>query len=311
MRQSQKFPIFTVTFKKLSISFGLTVLLMVIITGGAGCKKRTTIEVPKGILQAKSATLDELIHIVNQLDEIQAAKASNIKAEYTSEKMEGSLIELEKYPRAPGFILLKRPDSTYLRILNPAFRKSEISLVSEGDEFRVWLHSRREFYIGKNSSRELISDELEEDPKIPIRAYHIFDAVFPKAIPLNDLVRGYAKTEEEDAHVKYYVLRVSRVDSFPRIRPLREFWIERVGMTISRQRIFDEDGRIVGDITYSDAVRIDKYTLPRKINIKRPLDGYTLELEFKDWQVNPSFREDAFRLEEPVELEGVRVIRFK
>lgn len=283
-------------------------LLIALITGGAGCKKRATIEVPNGFLQAKSATLDELIHIVNQLDEVQSAKASNIKAEYTSEKMEGSLIELEKYPKAPGFILLKRPDSTYLGIQSPAFKKREISLVSEGDEFRVWIHSKREFYIGNNSSRELISDELEKNPEIPIRACHIFEAIFPEAIPLNDLVYRYAKTEEEDANVKYYVLRVSRDDSFPRIRPLREFWIERVGMTISRQRIFDEEGRIVGDITYADAVQIGKYTLPRKINIKRSLDGYTLDLEFKDWEVNPVFREDAFRLE-PVS--GVRVIRFK
>lgn len=308
MRQNQKFPIFTVIFKKQNISFGLIVILITVITGCTGCKKRATIEVPKAILQAKSATLDELLHIVNRLDGIQALKASNIKAEYTSEKKEGSLIELEKYPKTPGFILVKRPDSLFLVLQNPVVKNREISLLSEGDEFRVWVHGRHKFYIGKNSYEELISDDLEEDTEIPIRAGHIFEAVFPKTIPLEDPDLSYSKIEEEDAHAKYYVVRVSRIGTSRQILPLREFTIERAGLTISRQRIFNEDGQVVSDITYSDTVPIDKYMLPRKINIERPLDGYTLDLEFKDWVVNPDLKDDTFRLE-PVE--GVQVIRFK
>lgn len=296
------------TFKKQNISFGLIFILITVITGCTGCKKRATIKVPQAILHARSATLDELLHIVNRLDEIKAAKASNIKVEYTSEKKEGSLIELEKYPRAPGYILLKRPDSIRLVIQNPVVKNKEISLVSEGDEFRVWIHGRHKFYIGKNSSEELISDDLEEDTEIPIRAGHIFEAIFPESIPLDDPELGYAVIEEEDAHAKYYVVRVSRIGFSRQILPLREFTIERAGLTISRQRIFNEDGQVVSDITYSNTVPIDKYMLPRKINIERPPDGYTLDLEFKDWVVNPDFKDDTFRLD-PVE--GVRVIRFK
>jgi outer membrane lipoprotein-sorting protein len=283
-------------------------ILIAAVAGWSGCKKRTTIQVPKAILQAKSATPAELLQIVNRLDGIQTLKASNIKAEYTSEKKEGSLIELEKYPKAPGYILLKRPDSLRLVIQNPVVKNKEISLVSEGDEFRVWVHGRRKFYIGKNSSEKLISEDLEEDTEIPIRAGHIFEAIFPVPIPLDDSDLGYAVIEEEDAQAKYYVLTVNSIGSFPRILSLRQFWIERAGLTISRQRIFNDDGQVVSDIHYSDPVQIDKYALPRKINIERSLDGYTLELEIKNWVVNPVFKDDTFSLE-PVE--GVKVIRFK
>ncbi len=308
MRQNQRYPLFTENIKKHAISLGLLLLLSVITTGSAGCKKKASIEIPESILQAKSATLNELLEIVNRLDEIQTARVSNLKAEYTSEKKEGSLIELEKYPKAPGYILLKRPDSTYLVIQNPVIKKREISLLSEGDEFRVWIHGRREFYIGKNSSKDLVSEELEKNPEIPIRAVHIFEAIFPRAIPMEDPDVLYTKIEEEDAHAKYYVLTLYRYESSPRIRPLREFRIERAGLTITRQRIFDDTGQIISKIAYSNPERIDKYTLPRKIHIERPLDGYTLDLEFKDWVINPVFKDTTFSLE-PVE--GVKVIRFK
>ncbi len=294
--------------KKHFISFGLLLLLTAIITGSTACKKKATIEIPKSFLQAKTANVNELIEIVNSLDEIQTARVSNLKAEYTSEKKEGNLIELEKYPKAPGYILLKRPDSTYLVIQNPVIKKREISLLSEGDEFRVWIHGKSEFYIGKNSSKELVSEELEKNPEIPIRAFHIFEAIFPRTIPLEDPDVLYTKIEEEDAHAKYYVLTVYRSESSPRIRPLREFRIERAGLTLSGQRIFNDKGQVISKISYSNPERIDKYTLPRKIHIERPLDGYTLDLEFKDWVVNPVFKDMAFNLE-PVE--GVKVIRFK
>ena len=206
-------------YNKTNISFGLAVLLIAVVTNCTGCKKRTTINVPRAILQARSATLDELLHIVNRLDGIRTLKASNIKAEYTSEKKEGSLIELEKYPRAPGYIMLKRPDSLRLVIQNPVIKKSELTLVSVGDEFRVWVHGRHKFYIGKNSSEELISDDLEEDTEIPIRAGHIFEAVFPESIPLNDPDIRFTKIEEEDAYAKYYVITVYRNGPSARILP--------------------------------------------------------------------------------------------
>ena len=54
--------------------------------------------------------------------------------------------------------------------------------------------------------------------------------------------------EEQDERAKYYVLEVFRNDHSPRLQLLREFWIERAGLTLSRQRIYDDGGHLVGDI---------------------------------------------------------------
>ena len=94
-------------------------LFAAIMTGCTSCKKKTTLKIPKAILEAKNATQDELLNIVNRFDEIQTLIARNLNAEYVSEKIESGWLELEKQPTAPGLILLKRPDFIYFVIQAP------------------------------------------------------------------------------------------------------------------------------------------------------------------------------------------------
>lgn len=285
----------------------LIVCLVAVAAGCSGCKRRTTVEIPKAILHARNATLDQLLHIVNRYEGIRTLQCG-IKAEYTSREMENDQIELEKYPKAPGHILLQRPDSTYLVIQNPVLKTREISLLSEGDEFRAFIHRKNTLFIGSNSATELVSEDQTENPKIPIRATHVFQAILPESVSIQNTDIRISKMEMQDAQSTYYVLNVYRENGPILLRPFQEFQIERVGLTVSRQRIFDEDGRIVADIAYSDVAEHGEFLLPGKIHIERPLDGYTLDLELADWRVNPVFKEDIFKLEPPP---GVQVTRFK
>jgi hypothetical protein len=272
-----------------------------------GCKKRTTVEVPRSILEAKAATQEELLKFLNRYGEIETLQAA-IKAEYTSEEKDYDQIELERYPKAPGHIFLKRPDSTFLFIQNPVLLKREISFLSVGDEFRVWIHGKSRFYIGKNSSKELVSDEMERSFKIPIRAAHLHQAILPETISLQDETLRVSKTEKEDDAGAYYILGIFRDTGTQKLVPLREFEIERVNLTVARQSIFGPEGKIEADIQYSDVREQEGFFLPGKIDIKRPLDGYNLVLELQDWRINPVIKEDVFKLDPPP---GVEVIRFK
>lgn len=306
MRQIQKLPIFTAISPKAHVFWGLVVLIAVMVSS-SGCKKQTTIEVPRAILQAKSATLDELLAIVNQYDKLQTLQDGRLKAQYTSKKKQDRLIDLVKYPKLPGLLLMKRPDSLYLVLREPALKSTLLNLSSTGDELRVWVPKRNTFYILKDSSKILISEELEEPLEIPIRASHIFEAIFPKAVSLQDPEIHISKLEDEDTYNKYYVLPVYRVGSSNILYPLREFRIERAGLTLSRQRIYDNAGHLVSEISYSEMSRIENYALPGKIHIERPLDGYALDLEFRNWKVGPDFKDGAFKLEPP---SGAKVKHF-
>lgn len=292
---------------KTPLSLLLTFSLVASVTGIFGCKRRTTVEVPASIREAKEATDDELLDFLNRYGEIETLQAA-IKAEYTSEEKDQDQIELEKYPKAPGQIFLKRPDSTFLYIQNPVLLKREISFLSIGDEFRVWIHGKSRFYIGKNSSKELISDGMEKGFRIPIRAAHLHQAILPEPIPLQDGAIRISKTEREDDASAYYILRIYRDTGTQKLLPLREFEIERAHLTVARQMIFDAGGRIEADIRYSDVRNEEGFFLPGKIHMKRPLDGYNLVLELKDWRINPGFKENIFKLDPPP---GVEVIHFK
>lgn len=292
--------------QKFRLSFILTLAAVAFTTGFFGCKRRVTVEVPRNILEAKEATQEALLDFLNRYEEIETLQAG-IKAEYTSEEKDYDQIELEKYPKAPGYIFLRRPDSTFLVVQNPVLKKREISFLSVGDEFRIWIHGKGRFYIGKNSSKELISEEMEQSFKIPIRAAHLHQAILPEGVPSGDEALRVSKTEKEDGVSAYYILRVYRDTGTQKLLPLREFEIERNQLTVSRQLIFDSEGRIEADIRYSDVRKQDRFFLPGKINMKRPIDGYNLVLELEDWRINPAIKEDTFELEPPA---GAEVIRF-
>ena len=61
-----------------------------------------------------------------------------------------------------------------------------------------------------------------------------------------------------------------------------------------------EEGQIASDILYSNMTRVEDLHLPLRIHIDRPLDGYALNLEFKDWRINrDDLPDNAFVLTPP------------
>ena len=194
----------------------------------------------------------------------------------------------------------------------PLIQSTMFNVVSVGDDFSVWYPSENKLYEGKNSARELIIDDslgTKDFTAIPIRGPHIFEAIFPQNIVL-DAPGSWVDVEElTDEQTSYYVLSVLKEGQRPRIHTIRKIWIERAGMTIARQQIFEED-QAVSDISYSYEARKEGFSLPVRIKIVRPVDKYTLDLTFAGWKINPDLPDDAFKL--PTTLPpDVQVIHLK
>ena len=113
MREIQIFPVFTGNGRR-NLILAFLILAMLALSGSLGCgiKKQTKVAVPQKILQAKTATLDELLEIVNNYDSITDLTCSSIRVTLTLGKLESELIE--KYKRIGGYLLLRRPDSVRL-----------------------------------------------------------------------------------------------------------------------------------------------------------------------------------------------------
>jgi hypothetical protein len=276
----------------------------------AGCTVSRTIktEVPQKILSAKTASADELLGLIQKYDKINSLSSSLDITYFSGKKESGIIREIRKQP---GYILLKRSDSTHLVVQNFVSKLMELEVLSVGDELSIWIKRQgNKLYLGKNSAKELIAEDTPDAPgfAIPIRGGHIFEAVFPQGIKIDAPGILYSKDEQADNEAKYYILGFYREGTGHRIHTDRRIWIERSTLTIARQQVYMEDGRLVSDITYSNVSSIDGIYLPLRINIDRPLDGYALRLEFKNWRINPDLADNAFVL---TPHSGAQIIHLK
>lgn len=284
--------------RRLSATTALVVfLLLACVLAAVGCKPRQEIkiDVSPRLLAARSANFGELVAIVNQYERISDLSNSGMKVTLTRGKWESGL--QEEYRSAPGYILLRRPSSLHLVIQNPiVIRTAIFEAVSNGDEFSAWLRNVNKVYKGRNSAKELVSDDLPGG--LPLRPFHLYEAIIPAGIDLTEPGLRISLEESADKIAKYYILSVYKEGTPPLIHAVRRIWIERSQLVISRIQSFGENGIVTGDIEYSEMTPADGFYLPLKINLARPEDGYSLALEFTggSWSVNSGLDDDGFVL---------------
>ena len=263
-------------------------LEIALLTIASGCivKRTVHVKVPPNIGQDKTASLDELMNIIRRNDDIKSLASGSLKMTLTTGRIESG--KLQKYRRAPGHILLKRPDSLFLHVgssLGPI-----LDLLSEGDDFKLWDARGNKLYTGKNSAKcELVPENSLKDNGLdfPGRPQHIFEGILPPGINVDSPGVWVSLEEQAGETARYYVLTFSREGASHRIHIFRKIWIERTGLTIARHQMYSEAGKIIGDFQYSQATLINGFSLPLEINIDRPQDGYSLKLEVQQWQVDP------------------------
>jgi outer membrane lipoprotein-sorting protein len=266
-----------------------------VIASGCGVKRTVTVPTAPRIAQAKTATYDQLIaNLEKYTDRINSLVSTDMRVTFTSGRVESG--KLQEYRSAPGYILLKRPDSIRLNVQNPLTKTSIVELVSLGDQFAVWYPRENKFFTGRNSAKEL---DVEGTPTFSARPSHIFEAILPQKIAASGSQTRISLEEDRDAQTKYYVLTFYRETGKTRLEPIRRLWIDRADLSVSRQFVYGEQGTVVSMIQYSDLTTVDGLLLPLSIRIERPIDGYILEMHFRTWRVNSDVPESSFVLNPP------------
>jgi hypothetical protein len=286
--------------------FGFLFFLLILFSPAAcGIKHTVHVPVPTNVQQDKTASLEDLLRIIGNYEKIQSLVSNSMRVTLVTGMRETGV--LQEYSRAPGYILLSRPDSTHMVVQNPLTKSTVVDMLSIGNDFSAWIPSENKFYKGKNDAKEFVAEDSPGKPgfTIPIRAAHIFEAVFPQGMNLNSPGTWVSMEEAAGPQSRYYVLTILRTGTAPRIHIIRKTWIERIGLTIARQQTYTGEGRIVSDVDYSNYAQFDGFPLPQKVHIDRPIDGYSLNMEFKSWRVNPSDLENGFALSPP---QGAHII---
>ncbi len=295
-------------WRRADLRFAAGLLGLVLLAGSAcGVKKTVKVEVPPGILKARTASFQELVSLINDdFGKIQSLSSTTLRATLRSGKIESG--KLQEYRSAPGYVLLKRPDMIRLSIQNPLTKTSVADLASVGDDFSLWLPRDNRFFIGKNSLKDLEVEGEEAAPTFTARPLHIFQALLPPGLVLGQPGFHVAMEEEQSQTARYYVMSLYKDDGDSRLLPVRKYWVDRAELAVVRQQTYEADGEIASIIRYSNLTRTDGTVLPLSVLIERPIDGYSLDMEFKSWRLNPQLPEDAFVLAPPPGAQRIRLV---
>jgi len=284
------------------------ILVAVALLSGAACAKRTVrLQVPSRILRAKTVTFQQLVTLVDDYsNKIETLSTTAMRVTFRSGKTESG--KLQRYRSVPGYLLLRHPDSIRLNVQNPLTKTPVLELASVGDPFSLWIPSENKFFVGKNSIKELAVEGESASPTFTARPIDIFQAILQPRLPIG--VPGYriAMEEDQDATAKYYVLSAYEDAGDDRLTPVRKFWIERADLVIARQQTYDGEGTLTGIIHYANFSPAEGLLLPLSIRIERPLDGYSLDMEFRNWRMNPKLPDDAFILTPPPGARRIQLI---
>jgi hypothetical protein len=286
--------------RRITILLGLVLSLTL---WQVGCVKRIDpYKAPQNYRNAKTASFEELLKLIASYSKIHELSSSGLKL--TLER-KISDEKVERWKSAPGYILLKRPDSVRLALRSPF--ATEFEMTSVGDDLSASIPSKHRFYTGKNSARDLNSEGVA----IPMRGPHLFNAIIPQNFELNSPELRITMEEDKDSESKYYIISLYKDDGSRRIHTLRRIWIERSKLVIWRQQFYLDDGQVESNIhyEYSNTEKQDSPKLPTKVHMERPIDGYTLTMEFSSgsWRINSGLEEKAFVLPIPPGAEIIRL----
>ncbi len=279
-------------------------LCSLLFLGVTSCVKRTvTVPISPKVREAKTATLDDLLRLLEGYAEgIRALTSTSMRVTFSSGRLDSG--RLEEYRSAPGYVLLRRPDSIRVNIQNPVTKTTILELLSRGNDFSIWYPRENKFFTGSNSAREF---EVEGQPGFSARPLQLFEAILPQCAPVASADTRIAFEEDRDSTTKYYVLSFYRDTGALRLESVRRLWIDRSNLAVARVETFTTEGARASIIRYSNIVETKGFQLPLSIKMERPIDGYLLEMQFRDWRVNPDLPEAAFVLNAPEGSERIRL----
>ena len=281
------------------------ILLTFVVFPLSGCLFRTR-KLDRHLSNAplKSATQQDLIAYINsQAGKLQSMQATVDINTSVGDQKKG---EITDYQEIRGYVLARKPAMLRMKGLFPVVRNTAFDMVSDGQEFKVWIPPKNKFVIGSNSETEPQPGKKLEN----LRPQYIYDALLLHEISSDEIAvleNGYETVLDEKRH------RVEQPDyELAVIRRASNGWylsrkisFSRTDLLPHRQMIYDMRGNIVTDARYDQYKDNDGVNFPNTIEIERPQEDYDITLSMVKLELNRPLKDEQFTLEQP---EGAEVV---
>lgn len=289
------------------LRLSLILLLFTATLSTSGCLIRTRILDRKlSDRPLKTATQQDLIEYVNtQAAKIQSMQATVDIDASTGDSKKGRITD---YKEIRGYVLARKPAMLRMKGLMPVVRNTAFDMVSDGQQFKVWIPTQNKFVVGLNDSDKYQPDRRLEN----MRPQYIYDALLIPGIGPDEIAvleNGYEtvldakRRRVEQPNYELAVIRkgpqgwyLSRTIGFSRI-DLRPY----------RQRIYDQQGNVATDAHYENYNDYGGTSFPGTIGIERPREDYDITLSMVKLEINKPLTDDQFALEQPAGAEVVHL----
>jgi outer membrane lipoprotein-sorting protein len=257
----------------------------------------------------KEASQSALIDSLNQ----QAERIHSLQATVDIDSSVGGIKKghVTDYKEIRGYVLARKPSMLHMIGLLPIVRTTAFDMVSDGQQFKLWIPPKNRFVVGNNDTTARNPDQPMEN----IRPKDIYDALLIRPIDseheiavvengdeiLHD-AKGHRVLQED------YELIVIRKKGNQGILE-RKIIFSRVDLQPHRQFIYDDQGNLITDARYAGYKDYDGVTFASRIEISRPQEEYDFTLNILKLEINKELRDDQFALQQPPGAEVVHLDR--
>ena len=247
----------------------------------------------------KSATQAELFEYLDG----QAAKIKTLQATVDIDASVGGVKrgKVIDYQQIRGYILARKPAMLRMIGLLPIVRNKAFDMVSDGQDFKLWIPPKNRFVIGRND----VESHNQQQPMENLRPQTIYEALILREIdPQNEIavmqnnfeiVTDAKHHQVQQADYEVEVIRKGEHGWFLS----RKIIFSRTDLLPHRQLIYDQDGNLATDAHYEGYKDYDGLNFPSQIEIWRPQEEYDITLTIVKLQLNGPLPDDKFVLDQP------------
>lgn len=286
---------FIVTPKVLS---GLVLAAVLLAAPGCLVRKVTHVHAPDQDKPARNASLAELVSKINAWSEGIHTMTATVDFEPTAGSVYSGVIK--EYHDVKGFVLLQKPSTIRLLGQAPVVRTNIFDMVSNGEEFRLYIPTQHKFIIGKTAFRRPAKNALEN-----LRPQHILQALIVPPIDAEHETPFRHEDQSRTQRKRYYKVEIVESPRDHHVILHRIVWFDRADLELVRTQFYEPDGTFTEDVLYSAYQDFQGVHFPTHIEISRPADDYEVTITIEKATFNVPIPPEKFVLEKP---QGVELV---
>ena len=264
----------------------------VMLLTASGCAVRRTVQVHPAQLPppGREASAADLLAQVNAQSEAIRTLTATVDLAPTAGSVYSGVIK--EYRDVKGFILLEKPALIRMIGQAPVVRTNIFDMVSDGEQFRLYIPPKQKFIVGKTAFRRPAKNALEN-----LRPQHILEALLIP--PIDPAHEKFVSEEAEDGAKRYYVVTVFDPGADGALILKRKVWFDRSSLEIARLQLYGPGGAYIEDVQYSDYRDFGGVHYPARIDVRRPIEDYRLAITIEKATFNQPIPPEKFELKKP------------